>query len=186
MGEGKGISVFSKGGMAAGVEQSSTPVVPDGETAGLSAGTVRGYASPFVMPAGSKFYEITGMSWYNGATVAGNVLMGLDKMENVTVPPTLTDGELVAYCANTPMAGASQVQKTTDITQTRPLGPGECVIPWFNPSNALATFKRKTVTSRNNARVITDSRTYPRWKPTTAWSATIFEYYLVVDFVGYS
>lgn len=165
-------------------EQGSAVVVDDAQSTGAS-GTTRYYGQAFILPATSKFWLITGIEWKNGITLGSNILCGLDKIGINTIPPTATDIELAAYTSDVAQAGASSIQRNSVITQTKVLGSGEIVIPWFSPSVAAGTFRYFTVGAENDSRAITDSRTFPTWKSVTAWTASVARIYMKVYFVGY-
>lgn len=166
------------------VESNSTAVVDDTEQS-TSAGTVRQYAAPFILPATSKFWLITGIEWKNGTLVAGNILTGLDKIGINTDPPTAVDTELVAYATDLAQAGVSVIQRNSIITQTRPLGKGDIVIPWWSASAIGGRIRYLTVGASNYNRTLTDDRSFPTWKTTVAWGATTAKPYMKVYFTGY-
>jgi len=187
MGFGGGGSAAAFSGIlpATTAEFGTATVADNGEQPPLIAGGNRFYGQAFVLPNTSKFYLLSGIEWKIGLTNTGNVLAGLDKIGINTVPPSATDLELVAYCPDVAAGAVSSTQRNSLITQTKPLGAGEIFIPWVSGSTVTMAFRIFSVAAENTYRAITDSRTFPSWKNTTAWTAIAMRTYIKCYFVGY-
>lgn len=160
-------------------------IVDDNSSGPGTAGTARIYGQPFTVGSTSKFWLITGISWKNGAAVAGNILCGIDKVQANVQPPVNTDNELVAYTSDVAQAGINTTQRNSVVIQTRPLGVGEIITPWINSTNITAAFRYQTVAAENNERLITDSRTFPTWKSAAAWVTLTTRWAIQLHITGY-
>jgi len=160
-------------------EQNTTPVSDNADFTAV-AGT-RYYAF-FTMPTTEKFYIITGIEWKNGATVAGNVIAGLDIVN--ADPPTLASTPLLSVAQEVAQAGVSAVQRSS-ITSSCIIRGGTIVGIWVSLSNGTATIREITGQGSQNQQKATAYSATPASNEVTAWAAATARKYLKLYYRGY-
>ena len=160
-------------------EANTTPVTDNADFT-VTAG--HRYYAYFTLPSTEKFYQITGIEWKNGATVAGSVISGIDYV--YADPPTNAEVILGAIGQVTSASGASSVQRVSTV-----LGhffPASTVLGvWVSCSSSSHTLREQTGLSSQNQSKATSYTTNPGLSESTAWTATTARKYLKVYYKGY-
>jgi len=162
-----------------GSEENSTPVT-DGADFTVTAGT-RYYAF-ITLPSTYPFYTITGLEWKNGATVAGNVLCGIDIVD--ADPPTLASTPLVALGMQVAQSGTSVVQRNSNIKAWFP--GGTLLGCWISLSDGTAKVREQTgLGSQNQLKTVGAYTSTPATNEVTAWSTATARKYIKLYYKGY-
>lgn len=157
-------------------EANSTPVTTDTD---LTITNTRRYAF-FTLPTTEKWYVFTGLEWFNGATVAGSVLSGVDLVD--ANPPVAAGTPLIAWGVGVTMSGANSVQRTSMISST-PVRGGTIVGAWINTGSVTANFKHQTgAGAQNQQKTIINAA--PPTSDGTAWTSATNRIYLKIYFRG--
>lgn len=128
-------------------EDNSTPITDNADFT-VTAGT-RYYAF-LTIPSTYKFYEITGIEWKNGATVAGNVICGIDLVN--ANPPTIASTPLACLGVQIAQSGTSVVQRNSLITNGT-FRAGSIIGVWVSCSSGTATLRENKQVSVHKIRV---------------------------------
>lgn len=127
----------------------------------------------FTLPTTEKWYVITGIEWSNKATVDGNVWCGADVVD--ADPPTIAGVATVAVGAPIAQAGASAVQRNSQIASQAIRG-GTIIGVWFATDSATGAFGYTAVASSNSRKAITTGA--PATADNTAWTASGNQFYV--------
>ena len=162
-------------------EFNSTPVTDTTSTA-VGATTLRLFDF-ITLPTSEKLYEITGIEWKNGATVAGNTICGA-VIVNAT-PPTQSAVPTVAFGQLTANAGANAIQRVSRIV-SQPIRGGTMIGIFVQADAATHTYRTATVASANNRKTVTfpASGDVPN-QESVAWTAHTTKAYVKVYYRGY-
>ena len=167
------------GSITATVETDSTPVT-DGADFTATAG-VRYYAF-HTLPSTEMFYMIRGITWKNGATVAGNITTGVDVVN--ADPPTLASTPLAALAQEVAQAGTSAIQRVS-IVASEMIPGGTIIGAWVSCSSSSATLREETGLGSQNQSKATSYSAGPPTSDSTAWTAATARKYLIIHYLGF-
>lgn len=132
------------------------------------------------LPTTEDFYVITKMEWYNGASIAGNILCGVDIID--AIEPILDPTPLVALSREVAAAGTNQIQSTSAIVSSAIRG-GTKIGCWVMGS-ANTNLGYTTPTSPPARK----DTVYTQIQPSVnvvGWTQQALEIYLKIYFRGY-
>lgn len=160
-------------------EANTTPITDNADFT-VTAG--HRYYAFFTLPSTEKLYQITGIEWKNGATVAGSVTAGIDYI--YADPPTVVDTILGALMIVTAASGASQIQRVSTVLGH--LFPAGTILGvWVSCSGATHTLREQTGLSSQNQQKASTYTVTPNLSEGTAWTAATARKYLKVYYKGY-
>ncbi len=165
-----------EGAGAESAELSSTPITDDANFGIID----RDYYSLFTLPSTEDWYIITAIEWKNGATVAGNIMCGVRKVD--AAPPTRSSTELVAWGEAIAASGTSTVQKNSKISSTV-IRKGTLLGAFIAQSNSSQVFRGVDTTNVNR----TNTRAYSTGllvSQVIAWNLDNVEAYIKVYYRG--
>lgn len=167
------------GVMTETAEANTTPITDNADFT-VTAGT-RYYAF-FTLPSTEKLYLITKIEWKNGATVAGNIISGVDAVD--ANPPTLASVPLLALGQEIAQAGVSTIQ-TTSIIASSLIRGGTICGAWISLSAGTATVREQTGLGSQNQTKATVYTGTPDAAVNTAWATATARKYIKIYFRGY-
>lgn len=128
----------------------------------------QGYAF-YTLPTTFKYYKITGMQWTNGASLAGNVVAGVDIVDSI--PPVSANVLTIALAAAVAQTGTSTTQRVNPAWSLLISG-GATVGMWISLSSGSGFVSQLAGgANTNTAKGITYTATPPPFN-TTAWTAS--------------
>src|SRR3990167_2310674 len=161
-------------------ESNSTPVTDNADFT-VTAG--HRYYAFVTLPTAEQLYTITGIEWKNGATVAGNVMCGIDIIN--ADPPTLAGVPLQSLGMEVAQSGVSSVQRNSNIINN--LFPAGSVLGlWVSCSSGTATLREQTGLGSQNQQKATAYSNTPGTQDVTAWTTATARKYIKVYYKGYS
>ncbi len=160
------------------IEQSSVPFASNRDTT-LTINSR--YYNFFTLPTTEKWYIFTALSSFNGATVAGNIILGIDVVN--ANPPTVASTILIASTKEVAMSGASQEQKIPVETSKIVRGGSICGV-WQSYDNLTATFNNNYPQASENTRKNITHTNNPPSIDYTAWTGEIVKAKIKAYFRG--
>jgi len=159
-------------------ESSSTPITDDGD---LTVAAGHRYYAFFTLPTTETLYYITGIEWKNGATVAGNVIAGIDVID--ADPPTINSTPLAGLAQEVAQAGTSAVQRVS-VNFSKLFRGGTVLGVWVSLSSGTATL-REDNGAANGRKKATAFDSSPSAAENTGFTTGIDPVYLKVYYRGY-
>ena len=170
---------YALDGIQITAELNTTPI---SDTADFTVTAGQRYYAFITLPTDHPVYIITGIEWKNGATVAGNVMCGVDIID--ADPPTIASTPLSAVGAETAQSGTSAVQRNSNISNN--MFPAGAVLGvWISLSNATATVRHLTGAASQNQQKGTAYSNTPPTVENTGWGTSTTRKYIKVYYVGY-
>ncbi len=160
-------------------EQNSTPVT-DGADFTVTAG--HRYYAFFTLPTTEPYYIITAIEWKNGATVAGNIMAGIDAVD--ADPPTLASTPLACLAIEVAQSGTSTTQKNSFVASNSLRG-GTVLGAWVSCSSGTATLREQTGLGSQNQQKATAYSATPNASENTAWTTATARKYIKVYYRGF-
>jgi len=161
-------------------EENSTPVAGGNDTV---LGTANAYYTFFTMPSTYNLYKVTGFEWLNGTVVNGNVISVLVTPD--ANPPVANGYTVVAWCTAIIQAGASAVQRVSQVTSTV-IESGTLVGAFLSTSSATARFGTTTKANANRLKAFGFTADPAMGSFTVPWAAGTEEPYIKVYYKGVS
>ena len=160
-------------------EANSTPITDNADFTAI-AGT-RYYAF-ITLPTTEKIYSITGIEWKNGASVAGNILCGIDIIN--ADPPTIDSTPLASLGLEIAQSGTSVVQRNSNVMNI--LFPsGTLLGVWISCSSGSATLREQTGLSSQNQSKAGAFTSTPATSNTVTFTATTARKYIKIYYKGF-
>ena len=116
-------------------EFTNTPVGTSSEF--LIVATHRKYFR-MIMPSTYEFFHIYKIEWFNGATIVGNIMCGIDLLD--ADPPVINSSVLLGNTDEVVQSGANSAQSTT-LQTFNPVRGGAIIGLWISGSSGTATIK---------------------------------------------
>ena len=153
-----------------------------GDTAETTAVAGRRYYAFFTVPSSENYYLITKIEWKNGATVAGNVLCGVDVVN--ANPPTIGHCGTIAWGRPVVQTPISSLQSTSDISSAF-IRKGTIIGVWIKFTSASATFRQLTGAGSQNQQRADPNTNFTQMDEDVAWSTATTRQYITVYYRGY-
>lgn len=129
-----------------GPEESTTPVTTDIDS--TLDGNARLYAF-FTMPSIYRFYVITKLEWYNGASVAGSIFSGVSSVDMIP-PQSAYNGVLVT--GQTVVQAGTDIKQSTSIVSSTFIPSGTICGAWIQASGGPGQVKAQSGQPLSNYR----------------------------------
>jgi len=162
-------------------ESNTTPIT---DNADFTAVAGNRYYAYHTLPTTEKFYIITGIEWKNGATVNGNVISGIDRID--ANPPTIDNTPLLALGQQVAQAGTSAVQRVSIVSSSLIRG-GTIIGAWVSCSSGTATLREQTGLSSQKQYKATAYNATPDFAENTVFAAAVtVRKYVKIYYRGYT